>query len=573
MSTKLYLHPSGRSQNWYVRLTVPKALQHLTPQKEYRTSTGTADRNKAKKVAARIEAEKRQEWEDLAHIDLLGNNQSCPTSLSSSLIQEICGIRLSSWIKHDESERFGDDGIDDALLEEINQFCQYTEAAMRSVLAQGKAGRSWEEALDMVLDWCDSLGYQIDLNDPLFPKLIQNFAAVEKQAQEVILSRNQGQQVAFPKVEASCMMMSELTQEYEQSIAARINRKTVTTNCSIWQKFIDFKKDVPLDSIASADIYNFLEYRLHVTIKPWSQKYATGYAKNVLKDIFAFARTKNLMSAPNPVLTLEKVPKISRKEEDARLKPRFPLASTQLNQLFASDWYKKSAKHWTGKMKSDLAARYWCPLICAFHGSRVREVVQLMSGDFSIVSNVLLMAIQIEIEDEDQVDVLPERRVKNAFTKRTIPVHPTLVSLGFKDFVGEMQKAFPLGMPLFPSAIPKSGGKSPLWGRSYEQAFLRHVRDRLGFGSGYGNHSFRHLFEDKIRDAQLKNGAWPAGLAQFFSGRQVPRDADKDFFRDEGSASLYGKGFKPENTLDYIQQIQFEDVIFPPHFKQWKLAQ
>lgn len=170
MSTKLYLHPSGRSQNWHVRLVVPKAQQHLTPQKEYRLSTGTADRNKAKKVAARFEAEKRQEWDNLAHSALAGNEQSRPTTLSSCLIQEICGIRLSSWIKHDESERFGSDGIDDALLAEINQFCQYTEAAMRSVLAQGKAGSSWKEVVNLVWDWCDTLGYDIDLNDPLLGK-------------------------------------------------------------------------------------------------------------------------------------------------------------------------------------------------------------------------------------------------------------------------------------------------------------------------------------------------------------------------------------------------------------------
>lgn len=147
-SKKQYLYqalsPSKWPQpDWYVRIVVPKALQHLTPQKEYRTSTGTADRNKAKKVAARIEAEKRQEWNGLAHFALLGNEQSRPTSLSSSLIQEICGIRLSSWVKHDESERFGGDGIDDALLAEINRFCQYTRRCVVFLLKakQAEAGK------------------------------------------------------------------------------------------------------------------------------------------------------------------------------------------------------------------------------------------------------------------------------------------------------------------------------------------------------------------------------------------------------------------------------------------------
>ncbi|MGR5342315.1 hypothetical protein ACPV50_20665, partial [Vibrio astriarenae] len=88
-----------------------------------------------------------------------------------------------------------------------------------------------------------------------------------------------------------------------------------------------------------------------------------------------------------------------------------------------------------------------------------------------------------------------------------------------------------------------------LWGRAYEQAFLRHVRERLAFGPGFGNHSFRHTIEDKIRDAQLLEGVWPAGLSQFYTGRKLPRDSDKTLLRLQGSEIDYGKGYNPMHMV------------------------
>lgn len=280
------------------------------------------------------------------------------------------------------------------------------------------------------------------------------------------------------------------------------------------------------------------------------------------------------MSAANPVTELEITPKIPLDEKARRQKPRYPFTSDQLDRLFTSEWYKVDTTVLRGKSRGDLAVRYFAPLIGLFHGARVREYLQLMTNDIVVVGGVDCITFQIEIaesgsENANQQD-LPRRSVKKPTVLRTIPIHPRLVELGFMDYVKERRAELGGIGPLFASSLPEPGGKSPMWGRAFEQSFLRHVRDRLDFGSGYGSHSFRHLFEDRLRSAQAVAKSWPAGLANFLSGRLLPRDADEKFFRSTGSEQGYGAGYGPKDALPYLEQVDFVDVTLPVPFSEWR---
>lgn len=570
MSKYLYKRSDGRSPYWHVRLNAPTEIHDLLPadEREIRKSTGTADKHKAKLVAARIEAKYRQEWEALRATkrDTASEGALQAIVLSESLVSQICGARLSIWQYNDDKARL-EDGIDNEDLQEMEDFCAYSDSTMRSILAQGRHSPEWEHVIDRVEQWCEDLDYRVDPTDPLFPQLVRQFAATEKQVQHILQLRNQGEAVDFPKPELAKARLSAMVEAYTSHRQHNVGRKTFTTNLSIWQRFIDFSGDTPLDTVTSNSIYCFLEDRIQAEKKPWSQGYAHGRVKNALKEFFALARTLNLMSAPNPVLALEILPKLAPELVAKQNKPRSPYSTEQLSALFASDWYDPAATHWTGKMRDDLAARYWAPLISLHHGMRVREVVQLHSHDFRF-EGALLMTVQEDLSGTESSH-LPKRTLKNGSTTRTIPVHPTLIQLGFWDFLTAIQQQHPTGAPLFPSAIPYTDGKNPLWGRAYEQAFLRHVRDRLGFGKGLGNHSFRHTIEDKLKATYLQYGVWPPGLPQFYTGRKLPRDSDKDYVRLQSSEIDYGKGYDAANILDFVKQIAFEDVTFPPPFNSW----
>ncbi|MBC8748554.1 MULTISPECIES: DUF6538 domain-containing protein [Paraburkholderia] len=571
MSVTLIPHPGGRSRNWYVDIHVPASLQDVAGTDRIRRSTRTADRIQAKAEGARIEAEVRAEWQRLWESVERTNTAPTVTRLTHDIIRSVCATRLRSWVHSDDQDRFGR-GIDDEELAELEAFGQQTDAEMRSVLAQGKASQNWEHAVELVWDFMMQEKYDVDPSDPLFPELMRRFADVERQAQKVIAARNAGELADFPQPAASAgACLSQMVEPYRAHRTGTVQPKSVSKDVAIWHRLIGFLGDVPLDSVSSADLYRFLDARLRTDDQPWSQGYVDGHAQRALRAIFALARTHGRMTAPNPVAALETTPRLPKAVQAARRQPRLPLKAAQLTTLFASDWYDPGATHWTGRMRTDLAGRYWVPLLMMAHGLRVREPLQLVSSDFEDDGGTWMMTVRTAFDDAGDAGAspLPERSVKNAATARTVPVHPLLLALGFGRFVESLKSAHHLNQPLFPSALPAPGGKAPMWGRAFEQAFLRHLRDRLGFGAGYGNHSFRHQLEDRIRDAQARHGTWPPGLASFYTGRKLTRDEDRAFILSQGSAGDYGDGFQPVHLLPFSAQITFDDVVLPPPFEQW----
>ncbi|WP_159835549.1 DUF6538 domain-containing protein [Burkholderia sp. 8Y] len=567
------------SRNWYLRIHVPTELQSLVNNGEpfIRKSLFTSVKRLAEARAAQMAADYRAEWLPLLESSKRAASDPAQTVLSQRVMDQICGHRMRSWEGTNRLEVVIFGRSDDER-EEVEGFSAHSIETLESVLSQGTGSRHFKDVAKTVIEYAADMGYAIDAVDARFNDLVMQFAETEQIAQEVIAAKSGGKRAKFPEIEITSERLSAMADVFREHRKGRVDAKSISKNISIWRRFVDFVGDVALDSVKSGDIYDFFEARLHDAKDGWSQSYVDGHAKRALRDMFALARTKGLMTAANPVLGLEVTPELSEEEQEARKRPRYPLTEPQLNLLFASDWYDPSATHWTGKMKADLAARYWCPLISMCHGYRVREVVQLMRDDFEVVDGILYMTLQTEIsegasdkkEKKGKIDgKLPARRLKNKATRRTVPAHPILLQLGFLEFIDLVKATQQPGTPVFPSSIPNPESKTPIWGRSYEQAFLRHVRDRLKFGKGFGNHSFRHLLEDRIRDVQVYDGVWPAGLGEFYSGRKLPRDADRKLFREHSSAILYGNGFTPQHLLQVIGKVRFDKLKLPVRYQEW----
>lgn len=363
--------------------------------------------------------------------------------------------------------------------------------------------------------------------------------------------------------------MTEPYREYKRQAAGA---KHVGTSVNVWLRLVEHLGDVPLASVRPSDLYDFLSARMHASDKPWSMKYAHGLVKWTLKEVFSLARTQGRLSGPNPVEDLHVLPKLSSEEEKARRNPRHPYSDAQLTTLFSSEWYDPVSDRWTGKMRDDLGARYWVPLLCTFNGNRVREVLQLVAADVAVRDQVPVVHFRAELEDVDPALLASgaKRSLKTEDSERVVPIHPKLLELGFLAFVAERRREGGPHAMLFPSSLPRLGGKSPILGRAYEQAFLRYVRDTLAFGKGYGNHGFRRQLEDRIRAAQLPGKTWPAGLALAFMGRKRARGDDREALPTEGSAAGYGRGYTAQSMLHYIRRLDFTRVKLPPAFQYWR---
>jgi hypothetical protein len=588
-----------KSTNIYVRLIAPRDVApYLAPEdREVKLSTYTADIKLAVLRGMPIVHSTLAAWDKVRQQHrqpsgpkvvpgyLIGDSAApdkvtlVATPLTSQLIQNLVAARTHAWLHLDDRERaeLSDEEFDDAV-----QFSAMSLPQLRQFIARGARKDKHPELVEQILDTGEALGIQINFEDPLFAELVRDFAIAEVKIHEFLDKRNRGdwpdKNDVLPKVGTH---LSEMIEPYRKHKLENVGAHYVGTGVSVWKDLIEHKGNVFLSEVTSADIYALMEHHLRVT-KRWGQDYLST-VRTYFDDFFSLGITLSHFKGPNPIRTLEKLPQLPKKEREERKKPRYALSSEQLNIIFASDWYNPTATHWKGQLGKDLGTRYFMPLISLLHGPRVREPLRLMTDEIVEQDGIPCFNFRIEFEEdgkkdskESTADVVeenykawPTRSLKNTAVLRIIPVHPKLIELGFLEYVEERRKELGRPGPLFQSALPEPGGKSPKYGRAYEQAMLRFMKNKLGFSNGYGNHSHRHQFEDRIRVANAET-PWPAGMWQFIGGRKMVREEDKAHAAKVGSEKDYGRGYKPAAVLKWQATLDFSDIKFPLPYLEWK---
>lgn len=605
-----YFEPrrDGKSVNIYVRMTAPRDIApHLPPKlRAVRVSMGTANEKTAVLRGMPLVHSTLAAWDKVRQQlrqpqgptvipgYLTGAGPSAPdeialaeTPLTPQLISNLIAARMHAWVRLDDRER---PTLDDAEFAEAEAFSQMSLPQLRRVIGRGAKSEKNADLVEQVLDTAHVMGLRINENDPLFAQLVWEFAIGEVKIHELLINRNNGNwsdaKEILPKTKTH---LSEMTAVYRKRKSAVVGDHHLGTNLFIWGLLIEHKGDVFLSEVSSKDLYALMEHHLTVT-KRWSPGYLTK-VKAFFDEMFALAITLSFFEGPNPVADLQVLPQLPKSESAGRKKPRFPISSSQINQMLASDWYNPGATHWKGQLGHDLGTRYFMPLICVLHGPRVREPLQLMTDEIVERDGIVCFNFRIEFDDEDDekgakksksakddkgaeiIDTShpgwPTRSFKNNAVSRVIPVHPKLLELGFMQYVEERRAQLGRPGPLFQSALPQPGGASPKYGRAYEQAMLRFMKDKLNFPSGIGNHSHRHQFEDRIREANSYN-VWPPGMIQFIGGRRLVRDSEKNQVAQEGSEKSYGKGYSPGAVARWQTTIDFSDIQFPPPYQVWK---
>ena len=160
----------------------------------------------------------------------------------------------------------------------------------------------------------------------------------------------------------------------------------------------------------------------------------------------------------------------------------------------------------------------WVPLILAYSGARVGEVAQLLKDDVRQVEGIWCLDLNAR--------AAAEKSLKNVGSSRLVPLHPEIIRAGFLDFVKESKD----GAALFPD-FPKR--KKGTRGDNASAKLSRWVRSQTGIGKGdrsvAPNHSWRHLFKDRCREADIRNevqdeitGHRPGTVARSYGSRQFP---------------------------------------------------
>ena len=189
-------------------------------------------------------------------------------------------------------------------------------------------------------------------------------------------------------------------------------------------------------------------------------------------------------------------------------KKRNPFAVVQLTKLFSAEPWESNDRQPKGR-----PARFWLPLLALYTGARVGELAQLRVID--VVTRYNIVCIDISATETTQI--------KNQNSERIIPVHSELVRLGFLEFV---QAARDNGQDrLFPQELRDGLGH---YGRGVSDWFARLLTTLGMTDKKLTFHSFRHNFEDALREADLHG----TPLGAYITGRA-----------SGGTEKIYGEGY------------------------------
>jgi integrase len=242
-----------------------------------------------------------------------------------------------------------------------------------------------------------------------------------------------------------------------------------------------------------------------------------SYVAN-LRSLFRWATRNDWMAKsplPDEAATVDPV---------APEEKRDPFTDEQLRTIFGSQpWV-------TGVVTAEKAIHYWAPLIALFMGLRRGEIAQLRVQDFSTADNIPMVSVAADAG-------LDGRSRKTANARRRIAVHHELIRLGLLQFV-EHQKEN--GRELWPDERPDRRGR---WGDGLSDWFTRLLSKRDVSGRRLGMHSFRHNFEDRLREADLQG----TGIGAYIAGR---RPGDR-------VAAGYGHGYSAAKHAAAMRRIKY----------------
>ncbi len=245
--------------------------------------------------------------------------------------------------------------------------------------------------------------------------------------------------------------------------------------------------------------------------------------------------TKQGFCTENIAAEIYSKPKTKRASEE-----RDAWSPDDLRRLFTSPIYQgaKSRHFWRepGKVITR-NARYWAPLLAAFHPLRLEEIAQLRIVDIKEEDGVTYLDIHDRAPLEEQHYKLPPRKLKSKAALRLMPLHPLVLELGFIQHA--IKSAAAKSPLIFPELKPYGAGKR-LGGKLSKDFPL--LFQSLGLNLQF--HGLRHTSSTALKRA----GVHPDIIDQL-SGHEI-----------QGMRGRYGKPLGLQELHQAISAIQYPGI-------------
>ncbi len=290
-------------------------------------------------------------------------------------------------------------------------------------------------------------------------------------------------------------------------------RKTVDAYRNIVQQFTELCGDLPLSKITRETVH---EYRAQLVLLPSKGK---GTRALSAKELIAKADKETLprISAPtvrNKLLALSAVlsygVRMGRMAENpilasgiakgavkaaaaqkVRSRRRNDYSRDEIERIFTSPIYEAD---WAPARAHFGKAWYWMPLLMYYTGARREELAQLAARDVKMSGGAHMIPYLSILETGDEDD---GRGVKNAGSRRKIPLHDDLIRRGFLDYA----RSVPQDGQLFPLLKPNPQG---FYGANFGRQWGTYLRDVVQLNSqAHPSHGFRHTFKTLCREVGI----------------------------------------------------------------------
>lgn len=290
--------------------------------------------------------------------------------------------------------------------------------------------------------------------------------------------------------------ISVLFDQFAEERLAGARKKTVETMQQHLQVFIELKGDLPVSKLRKPvvrafikDLKDYPSHRNHGRWKGMSLAEIRAAGKKPVSVTTQHNIVGNLHTFAEWLVEIEELDsnpfKIKLKKRAKAPEPDRTWTEAELTRWFHSDLLLKH------RGSSQVAWKYWLPLLAIYIGARLEELAALSPDD--LFEHQRIQAFKIHGEDG--------RFVKNASSWRVVPVHSQLVRLGFLEYVASRK-----GNDRLFTIEPYQGQ----YGKRASKAF-GYLRDQLEISPDF--HGYRHTVIEalKMRGVPLTHVEWLVG--------------------------------------------------------------
>ena len=259
-------------------------------------------------------------------------------------------------------------------------------------------------------------------------------------------------------------------------------------------QFVTDFSDMPNenDKIVKVELKNITSYKEWLKISK-EKKLAKASNKTIKDKLIRIGAFLNFCVDMEHLDKNRLIYKIKIEDSDKRKEYKIE----QLNSFFNSKWYTEDLEH---NLKEE-PHKIWIPLILLFTGARTNEIAQLYVEHIKEKEGIHLFKIKDEQEDQS---------TKNSSSNREVPIHQTLIDLGFLKYV-EYQKKLNKDRLFSELYLTKNKGYGQHFGKIFNEFKYTWLDEEAKEKLNNNNeilldlHSFRHSFTTALRGGEVSD--------------------------------------------------------------------